>query len=112
MLFRSFLGVVVIRQGGHDARGRGFAQQGDPIVGLLAGINGVVTPLPDRLHREIRILHLGFLQGQDLRLLGLQPVKDMGETYPQRIDIPGGDARHDYGVPAEAARLRRMAIRP
>jgi hypothetical protein len=45
-----------------------------------------------RIFRKLAVLHLDFLQADDIRLLLLNEAANQVETQTQRIDVPGDEA--------------------
>ena len=66
-------------------------EQGNAVVGLLAGERDLITRRLDLGPREIVVLKLGFLQAQRIRLLFGQPVQQVRQAHLERIDVPAGD---------------------
>jgi hypothetical protein len=71
-------------------------QQGHAVVRLLAAEHAVVTRGRELRMREVRVLHLGFLQGHHVggghawtRMA--QPLEQLLTAHPQGVHVPGGN---------------------
>ena len=67
------------------------ADQGDAVVGLLAMDVHVPTSRFEGFQREQGVIHLGFLQTEQIRLLALQPAEHLIQSRADRVHVPGGD---------------------
>ena len=66
-------------------------EQGDAVVGFLAGERDLITRRLDLGTREVVILQLGLLQAQRIGLLLGQPVQQVRQAHLEGIDVPAGD---------------------
>ena len=57
-----------------NALGLRTRKRGNAVVALHPAERCVVSRLPEGVHRETRVLHLGFLEAQDVGPVGGQPV--------------------------------------
>ena len=67
------------------------ADQCDAVVGLLAMNVHVPASRFEGLKGKQRVIHLGFLQTEQIRLLALQPAEHLIQSRANRVHIPGGD---------------------
>src|SRR5690606_32396170 len=72
-------------------------QDRDAVVGLLAAEHAAVAEAGQHVIGELRVLELGFLQRDDVRLRGLQPLLQMRQADVEGVDVPAGDF-HGTGV--------------
>ena len=64
---------------------------GDAVIGLLAGIDHVITCILDVLAREVLIGQLGLLQAQYIGRGRRQPIEYLWQADLEGVDVPGGN---------------------
>src|SRR5579883_370514 len=90
-------GVFAVRAGAEAVKNRlRFApgQRRHAVVALHAAEHRVVPGGPEGVRGKFAVLHLGFLQTENVGLMCRQPVHYQGQTAPYRIDVPRRDL-HD-----------------
>ncbi len=88
------------------------AEDGDPVVGALAGEDGVVAGGLELRPREERVLDLGLLQGEHVGAVQLEPLQDLGEANRQGIDVPGNNAHGDLWPQSSLRQGHRLEAGP
>lgn len=84
------LRIVQPGQVGDDIMDLLFRQHRHAVVGLLTGESDLISQRLDRGTRELCILHLGFLDAEQVGPRRRAPLLYMRQAHIQRIDIPGG----------------------
>src|SRR5574343_876798 len=88
---QALLFVGEMRVAADDVMNRLAGEQGDAVVGLLAGEGDLVAGRLDFGARKIVVFELQFLQAQGIRLRRSEPVEQVRQAHLQRIDVPGSD---------------------
>ena len=108
--------AATIRASGRtaDARTRGrsgklAAHVQSPRNSRLRRANSARTPRSRRARRHLRRRRLDFLEARDVRLLGLEPVLDLGLPFADAVDVPGGDFERHCSVSNGRWRIRTIA---
>ena len=72
-----------------DVAQRAAREDGDAVIGLLAAEHRLVAGGLDFPDREVLVFGLGFLQAGHVGLRGGEPVEQVRQAHPQRVDVPG-----------------------
>ena len=67
------------------------AQDGHAVPGLGRMDRRPVAPRPELGMREEVLVHLQLLQSHEVGTAGIEPVKNVVESGPKPVDVPGGD---------------------
>ncbi len=104
------LRVVQFRHIGFHLAGFVPADDGHTVVGFLTGVHDVITGSFDIIARKVLIGQLGFLQTQDIRFSGHQPVEHLRQTDLEGIDVPGGYFHIDKLSPQRSQSTQRIIL--